>query len=148
MPSLAGLLRKNRLASPYSAADDFVFASRDGSAFGYRNVERRGLDAAAAAAGLNKPRQPKLRLHDLRHTYATLLIAHGEDVASVAAQLGHAGPDITLKVYTHLFEAKRNAVRIRSQLESSLGTMMERADGDSSAVAATATPRTSLICRG
>jgi transposase len=43
---------------------------------------------AAAAANLNTTSKPRLRLHDLRHTYALLLIAKGADVAHVADDLG------------------------------------------------------------
>lgn len=40
--------------------------------------------------------------HKLRHTYASILIALGEDPASVMHQLGHTDPKFTLRVYTHL----------------------------------------------
>jgi integrase len=44
------------------------------------------------------PRGP----HKLRHTFASVLIATGEDPASVMAQLGHTDPKFTLRVYTHM----------------------------------------------
>ena len=40
--------------------------------------------------------------HKLRHTFASLLIALGEDPASVMAALGHTDPKFTLRIYTHL----------------------------------------------
>lgn len=40
--------------------------------------------------------------HKLRHTFASALVASGEDPASVMAQLGHTDPKFTLKVYTHM----------------------------------------------
>jgi integrase len=43
----------------------------------------------------------RMRFHDLRHTHATLLIKHGENIKVVSERLGHAGPAITLQVYTH-----------------------------------------------
>jgi integrase len=46
---------------------------------------------------------PGISWHSLRHTHASMLIASGLDVVSVAKRLGHANPTITLKVYAHLF---------------------------------------------
>jgi integrase len=40
--------------------------------------------------------------HKLRHTFASLLVALGNDPASVMAQLGHTDPAFTLRVYTHV----------------------------------------------
>lgn len=40
--------------------------------------------------------------HKLRHTYASILFACGEDPASVMYQLGHSDPRFTLRVYTHM----------------------------------------------
>ncbi len=44
---------------------------------------------------------PTIRLHDLRHTSASYLIAQGINVATVAHRLGHSDPSITLNIYTH-----------------------------------------------
>ena len=48
-------------------------------------------------------RPEALRLYDLRHTCASLLIAQGASVKAVRAQLGHATASITLDTYGHLF---------------------------------------------
>ena len=45
---------------------------------------------------------PVIRLHDLRHTHATLLLAAGEPVKVVSERLGHASATITLTVYQHV----------------------------------------------
>jgi integrase len=42
-----------------------------------------------------------MRLHDARHTYASLALASGKSVRWVASQLGHANPELTLRVYAH-----------------------------------------------
>ena len=42
-----------------------------------------------------------LRLHDARHTYASLALASGKSVRWVATQLGHANPELTLRIYAH-----------------------------------------------
>jgi integrase len=45
---------------------------------------------------------PVIRLHDLRHTHATLLLAAGEPVKVVSERLGHASATITLTVHQHV----------------------------------------------
>ncbi len=44
-----------------------------------------------------------IRLHDLRHTRVTLLLADGVPVKAVSERLGHAGATITLTVYRHVY---------------------------------------------
>jgi len=44
----------------------------------------------------------KIRFHDLRHTYASLLIEQGESIKYIQSQLGHSTPTVTLNVYAHL----------------------------------------------
>lgn len=51
----------------------------------------------------------KLNVHSLRHTNASLLIAGGADVATVAGLLGHAQPSTTLDIYTHAFDKNKKA---------------------------------------
>jgi len=51
----------------------------------------------------------KLNVHSLRHTNASLLIAGGADVATVAGLLGHSQPSTTLDIYTHAFDKNKKA---------------------------------------
>lgn len=44
---------------------------------------------------------PRIRLHDLRHTSATLLIADGVDIETISHRLGHSRASVTLDVYGH-----------------------------------------------
>ncbi|NNM47861.1 site-specific integrase [Knoellia sp. DB2414S] len=62
----------------------------------------RQHNAAAAAVG-EKP-LTVIRLHDLRHLHATLLLKVGVPVHVVANRLGHADPAITLRVYAHVLD--------------------------------------------
>ena len=55
-----------------------------------------------ARRALGEDQLPKIRLHDLRHTHATLLLAAGEPVKVVSERLGHANATITLTVYQHV----------------------------------------------
>jgi integrase len=50
-----------------------------------------------------------LNVHSLRHTNASLLIANGADVATVAGLLGHSQASTTLDIYTHAFDKNKKA---------------------------------------
>jgi integrase len=45
---------------------------------------------------------PRIRLHDTRHTAASLMLAEGTLVKVVSEMLGHASPTITLSIYAHV----------------------------------------------
>lgn len=45
---------------------------------------------------------PRIRLHDLRHTWATLALIAGVDVRIVAERLGHSSPMVTWQTYQHV----------------------------------------------
>jgi integrase len=51
---------------------------------------------------------PVIRLHDLRHTHASHLLA-STDVRTVAARLGHSDPGMTLRVYAHVMPGRQAA---------------------------------------
>lgn len=53
---------------------------------------------------LEKHQLQKIRLHDLRHTFASLLNEAGVSLKSISEALGHSDIGITSKVYTHLFD--------------------------------------------
>ena len=52
--------------------------------------------------GRNMQPSKSIRLHDLRHTYATLLLAAGEHPKIVSEALGHASIQLTLDTYSHV----------------------------------------------
>lgn len=84
--------------------DDFVFTNRwgrriDGSAL------RRRVARARDATGLRE-----LRFHDLRHTYGSLLVAAGVDLASVKSAMGHSRITTTER-YLHARSASELAGR-------------------------------------
>jgi integrase len=48
---------------------------------------------------------PPVTLHSLRHTFASTMLAAGVPITTLARNLGHATPDITLRIYSHeIFE--------------------------------------------
>ena len=60
---------------------------------------------------LEKAGLRRIRFHDLRHTFASLLIQNGESLAYVKDQLGHSSIKMTVDVYGHLVPgANRQAV--------------------------------------
>jgi integrase len=53
-----------------------------------------------------------LRFHDLRHTYATLMVAAGAHAKYLQAQMGHTSIRVTLDLYGHLYpDANRTVLR-------------------------------------
>ena len=46
---------------------------------------------------------PPVKFHALRHTHASQLIDAGVDIVTISKRLGHSKPDITLRIYAHLF---------------------------------------------
>ena len=41
--------------------------------------------------------------HALRHTHASQLVDDGVDIVTISRRLGHASPNVTLGIYSHLF---------------------------------------------
>ena len=58
-----------------------------------------------------------IRLHDLRHTHGTLLIAAGVPVKVVSERVGHATPTFTIETYQHVLPGMQaDAARVFEQL--------------------------------
>ena len=62
---------------------------------------RKALDEC-----LEKAELPHMRIHDLRHTYATIRLLRGHDIGDVSYQLGHSSIKITFDTYTHWIPGK------------------------------------------
>ena len=60
-----------------------------------------------------------LNVHSLRHTNASMLIAQGVDVRTVAGLLGHAQPGTTLDIYSHAFD--KNKKLAQEKLAEAMG---------------------------
>jgi integrase len=85
---------------------DWVFSNGEGNPLDYYNLKRRHFEKCLDHAKLRR-----IRFHDLRHTYATLLLMAGESPAYVSKQLGHSSIKITVDVYCHWIpNADRSAV--------------------------------------
>ncbi|HET9971435.1 MAG TPA: tyrosine-type recombinase/integrase [Streptosporangiaceae bacterium] len=58
---------------------------------------------------LDAARLPRMRVHDLRHAAATLMLASGMDMRYLADQLGHADASLTARVYAHVIPELQRA---------------------------------------
>ena len=81
------------------SGEEFVWRSPQGEAFRYGNWFKRHFKPAVARAGL----QDGTRFHDLRHSYAAMLISKGAHPRSIMERLGHSTITVTLDTYGHLF---------------------------------------------
>ena len=77
--------------------NDLVFPNEIGDPLLIGNVRRRYFQPILVQAKL-----PKIRLYDLRHTSATLLLSEGEHPKVVSERLGHASTNLTLDTYSHV----------------------------------------------
>lgn len=96
---------KERLIAGSSWTDlGLVFATPIGTPLDYSNL-RREFRLLLTKAGL-----PPMRIHDLRHTCATLLLAQGVNPRVVMETLGHSQIGLTLGTYSHVLpEVHRDA---------------------------------------
>jgi integrase len=76
---------------------EWVFINDEGKPADMHNVKSRAFRRALEQAGLRR-----IRLHDLRHSYASILISAGVSPAYVQPQLGHASIKMTVDTYKHL----------------------------------------------
>lgn len=79
--------------------NDLVFPTTTGTTMRATNLLGRHFKPLLEKAGL-----PAVRLHDLRHTCATILLVAGKHPKYVQELLGHASISITLDIYSHVIE--------------------------------------------
>ena len=75
---------------------DLVFTDTKGQRL-HPDLFTQKFDRLVARSGL-----PRIRLHDLRHTHATIGLVAGVPVRVMSERLGHASPEFTLKRYVHV----------------------------------------------
>ena len=95
-------LRDTRLFAAFQAgrtsiADDLVFPSKTGAVLNPENLVSRQFLPCVEKAGLRR-----IRFHDLRHTFGSLLIQDGAPLPYVKEQMGHSSIQITVDIYGHL----------------------------------------------
>ena len=117
---LAAVLKSHRRVLAAEALEEgktlneWVFPSAERTLLDAANV-RRSFSLSLKKAGLRQ-----MRFHDLRHTFASWLIAAGESLPYVRDQLGHHSIGITVDTYGHLIPgANRGAVnRLAAAVEN------------------------------
>ena len=106
--------RERLVAGSRWQSEGLVFASTIGTPLDERNV-RREFFALLKAAKL-----PRMRIHDLRHSYATILLAAGEHPKVVQETLGHSSVQLTLDTYSHLLPDMGLKERAAARLDALL----------------------------
>ena len=80
--------------------DFFIFGNDKGlTPLAYKQAQRRKGEIAQKAG------VKEIRLHDFRHSCASLLISKGANITLVARYLGHTKIDETLNTYSHFFKS-------------------------------------------
>lgn len=90
------LLRQLRIEQAKKAVSAFVFTKEGSPEPMHPQSPTRYLKKLSERSGI-----PDLHPHKLRHTFASIAITNGADVASVSEVLGHSDKAVTLRMYTH-----------------------------------------------
>ena len=94
--------KKKGLALGIGGLPEYVFTNEIGNPIDKDNWRSRVFNKALEKAELRR-----IRIHDLRHSYATLRIAKGDNIQDVSNQLGHHSVKLTLDVYSHWMPGKK-----------------------------------------
>jgi integrase len=78
-------------------ASEWVFCSETGGLLDPDNLRKRVFAGLLKRAELRR-----VRFHDLRHTFASLLLQQGESPVYVKEQMGHSSIQVTVDLYGHL----------------------------------------------
>lgn len=98
-PSVMELLKEIRRTQTFSGKDGFVFTQDHSTAPMHPDSPTRYFKRFGQRYDI-----PDFHPHKLRHSFASVAITNGADVASVSEKLGHADKAITLRMYTHADE--------------------------------------------
>lgn len=104
-----------RLARELAAIVERLPADADVSVFGITDDFKKAFYTARKDAGL-----PELRFHDLRHTYATRLVAHHLPLAEVGRALGHTQANTTYRYVNANVETARRAAALIDEFNESV----------------------------
>ena len=98
------LLRQLRSEQAKKAISAYVFTQENSPEPMHPQSPTRYLKKFSERYGV-----PDLHPHKLRHTFASIAITSGADVASVSEALGHSDKAVTLRMYTHANDESVNA---------------------------------------
>jgi len=91
-------LKNWKLACPRNSLG-LIFPNEAGKPINHNHMVNRQVNPALKATKIER-----IRFHDLRHTYASLMIDQGKNIKYIQSQLGHSSPTVTLYVYAHLMK--------------------------------------------
>lgn len=122
------IARYKMLPPPEDPDDPYVFYWVTYPAL---NVQFR---RACVAVGIEKPgaggnRNHDVTLHTLRHTYGSMMVSSGLDIAVVSRMLGHKNISTTLDTYTHEYHKLHHELEIRRRVDEALGQVLVRSHG-------------------
>lgn len=106
--SLVTLLKEHK-ANQISHAD-FVILDTNNKMCNPRNVSMRFTQAVNRYIKSHEDdseQLPKISIHGLRHTHATILLLKGENIKVISERLGHTSVKITLDTYSHVLPSMR-----------------------------------------
>ncbi len=121
--------------------DDFVFSRPDASPLN-PNAVTLAFKRTIRKAGLNH-----VRLHDLRHTHATLMLKAGVHPKIVSERLGHASIGITLDTYSHVLPGLQEAAAQQFDRVLDIGKSTEIGDSNVSKMLAKKGGLNGRLCR-
>lgn len=124
-PELQALLSEHIAAIPHPTPDSLVFTNAAGGPIHQVAWLRNHFKPAVARA---LPDHPTLRLHDLRHTFVSLLLEQGVNVKAIAAQAGHASAAMTLDRYAHIYPA--DDARVKNALSAAFTSATRPTDSN------------------
>ena len=103
--------------------DALVFGDIEGGHRNGEHVSRQFIsDMARCRKALGEDALPVIRLHDLRHTHATVLLTAREPVHVVSQRLGHASAVVTMTIYAHVLPgSQREAAEVFARLVGEAG---------------------------
>jgi integrase len=118
-PATVAVLRSHKrergsMALAFAQDKALVFGNHEG-VFRHPETFSRGFKkmVARCRGDLGDDAPPVIRLHDLRHTHATILLRDRENVKVVSERLGHASATVTLGIYSHVLPGDQRAAAAR-----------------------------------
>ena len=126
---LVAIVKTHLTRMPGKGSERWLFLGENGNP-PHQNTVGYWWRKTRTAAG-----HPTVKLHDLRHFYASGLIAAGCDVVTVQRALGHSSATVTLNTYAHLWPTAEDRTRAgaAAMLAAVLGAADEPLTNDSAA---------------
>ena len=123
--------RKNAATIVNGVMEDWLFQTpgivkKDGTVIGRAQIDpsnlRKVFNRLLVDAGMRR-----IRSHDLRHTFASLLLQNGEGPTYVKEQMGHSSIQVTVDIYGHLVPGGNRAAVDKLDVELPAETAAEQA---------------------